>query len=317
MPDTAVHLSFGEEVRKSLPGKIREVLEDVPYCFAQLGPDPWFMYKPWRGKRQGRGRCMHTTRTGAFLMALAEEARKSDCPETVFSYLAGFLCHYALDTTTHPYIIRETTAGSPKKGAHRAFEHSLDIQELKRQGVWGEKHPMTGHSFQALRLPEKLRDPLNRAFETVYGWTNCHRDLNRAHRRMRFVYRLMENPRGLGDRLARISGNELLNSLAYAQSYYNGTDVENLEGRAWGNGFDETLTSGESFPVLRERARVRAVGMIEACYRYIMEGSLSREELAEEIGNASYLSGLPVDDPRNLKVPSLLPPGAEEKKPGK
>ena len=37
-------------------------------------------------------------------------------------------------------------------------------------------------------------------------------------------------------------------------------------------------------------------------------------ELAERIGNRSYLSGLPVDDPRNRAVSFLLPPQKEERK---
>ena len=66
MPDVAVHLSFGEEVERSLPAEIRKVLESDPYTFALLGPDIWFMHKPWI-RRNGRGRRMHTTRTGEFL----------------------------------------------------------------------------------------------------------------------------------------------------------------------------------------------------------------------------------------------------------
>ena len=37
----------------------------------------------------------------------------------------------------------------------------------------------------------------------------------------------------------------------------------------------------------------------------------TEESLAALIGDRSYLSGLPSDDPRNLTVPSMLPPGAE------
>ena len=75
MPDTAVHLSFGEEVRRSLPGDLQRSLSPDPYAFALLGPDVWFMHKPWI-RRNGRGRRMHTTRTGEFLLRLAQEANK-------------------------------------------------------------------------------------------------------------------------------------------------------------------------------------------------------------------------------------------------
>lgn len=308
MPDPAVHLSFGQEVRSSLAEEARKRLEDVPYRFALVGPDPWFTYKPWRGKRQGRGRMMHTTRPGLFLTALAEEARKSECPEDMYSYLAGFLCHYALDAAAHPYIIRLTTTEPRKKGAHRAFEHSLDVLELKRQKRWGEKHPLTGHSFEVLRLPERMETPLNRVFEKVYGWRGCYRALNTAYWRYRFLHRLMENPRGLAALAARVTRSEQLQSLTYSESYFREADVENREGRPWRHSHEESLVSRESFPQLREKARLRAVALIEACCAFIFDGSLSLEELREKIGDDSYLSGLPSEDPRNLKVASLLPP---------
>ena len=64
-------------------------------------------------------------------------------------------------------------------------------------------------------------------------------------------------------------------------------------------------------PELREKARRFAVAMITAAYRYLRYGEGDEESLAAIIGNRSYLSGLPADDPRNLTVPSMLPPGAE------
>lgn len=307
MPDTAIHLYYGQDVRSSLAPEVRKVLEDVPYQFALVGPDPWFTYKPWRGKRQGRGRVMHTTTPGLFLTTLAEEARKSDCPEAMFSYLAGFLCHYALDASAHPYIIRQTTTECRKKGAHRALEHSLDALELERRKVWGEKHPLTEHAFQELRLPEKMEASLNRAYERVYGWQNAYRALNMSHRIFRFLYRFMEKPGGLLAWLARLTGSELIQSLAYSESYFQGTDVENREGRPWRHSHDESIVSRESFPELRERARLRAVKLIEACFAYVFEGRLSLEELGKIIGDDSYLSGLPSKDPRNMNVASLLP----------
>ena len=40
------------------------------------------------------------------------------------------------------------------------------------------------------------------------------------------------------------------------------------------------------------------------------------QELAALIGDRSYLSGLPAEDSRNLKIPSLLPPAKPANLPG-
>ena len=100
MPDIVQHHAFGTEVREALAPEIRKYLAEQPYIFALYGPDPWFMYRPVK-PRQGRGRRMHTTRTGEFLRALALQAKTGTAPRETFSYLAGFLCHYALDSVAH------------------------------------------------------------------------------------------------------------------------------------------------------------------------------------------------------------------------
>jgi hypothetical protein len=54
--------------------------------------------------------------------------------------------------------------------------------------------------------------------------------------------------------------------------------------------------------------------MILAAYRFIFLSEITEEELARVIGNRSYLSGLPAEDPRNHAVSSLLPPEKALKK---
>ena len=95
---------------------------------------------------------------------------------------------------------------------------------------------------------------------------------------------------------------------------FHSRDPENEEHRTWSHPFDPTLTSTESFPELREKARQFAVRLITAAYRYVVYGEGTEESLEALIGDRSYLSGLPSEDPRNLAVPSMLPPGAEAEK---
>lgn len=313
MPEAVVHASFGQEVLSSLPPEVRDSIVPEPFRFALFGPDVWFMHQPWR-RREGRGRRMHTTRPGAFLTALVRRAHASSCRAELFSYLAGFLCHYALDSETHPYVIDITTREHRFPRSHMSLEHALDIIEMKKDGVWGEPHPVTGHYYPSLRLPDCMRSDVDAVFESVYGWPRCWQALNRSFLRYRRVYRLLENPRGLSARLARLTGNQALGSLAYSESRFLSLDAENAGHRTWEHPYDSSLRFSDSFPELREKARLRAVSMIEAVWRYLWKGEGSEEALSALIGNNSYLSGLPADDPRNYCVPSLLPPGGKPEK---
>ncbi len=310
MPDVAVHAAFGREVLASLPEEVREYLLPEPYTFALFGPDVWFMYKPWH-RREGRGRRMHTGKPGLFLTTLLCRAESSASPVEMFSYLSGFLCHYALDSIAHPYIIYVTAEERVFPRSHMSLEHALDVVQFRRDGYENEKHPVTEHYYPRLRLPETLRQDLDAVFEDVYGWKNCWSALNRSCRRYRLCYRVLENPRGLAARIARRTKRDVLCSLAYSESQFHSLDPENTEHRLWKHPFDPDQSFTESFPELREKARQFALQLIEASYRLVRYGEGSVESISELIGNNSYLSGLLADDPRNYRVKSLLPPEKE------
>ena len=312
MPDVVIHAVFGREVRAGLDRGIAEKIRDVPFTFALFGPDIWFMYQPWK-RREGRGRRMHTTRTGQFLMALARQVKKSSHPEELFSYLAGFLCHYALDTAAHPYIVYMTEYRQKIPRGHMAFEHTLDRLEMDRAGVLGEKHPVTKYYYPSIRLPESLREDIDSVFEDVYGWRNSWRALNCSWPRYRIAYYFLENPKGLFTRLARLTGHPAMKSLAYATSPFNGTDVENTAHAEWAHSHEPSEKYTSDFSEMKASARRDALEMITAAYRYIFLSGITEEELAGRIGNRSYLSGLPTDDPRNTSVSFLLPPRKKER----
>ena len=313
MPDVAVHASFGRDVFSSLSPEVRSVIRPVPWTFGLFGPDLWFMYKPWR-RREGRGRQMHTTKPGLFLSTLVERIKSASSREDLFSWLGGFLCHYALDSTAHPYIIHVTTAKHRFPRSHMSMEHALDIRQMERDGWWGTRHPVTEHYFPPVALPPEIRSDVDAVFSSVYGWKNCWKALNRSCRRYRACYRLLETPSGLAARLARLTKSQLLRSLAYSESQFLDLDPENSARASWSHSHDETLSFDQDFSALREQARQLAVNLIESSFRYIWQDQGTLEEVAALIGNNSYLSGLPADDPRNHNVKSLLPSGSAKQK---
>ena len=308
MPDPVVHVSFGREVFASLPEEIREYIISEPWHFALFGPDVWFLYKPL-GHHESRGRRMHTTQPGMFLLSLLRKASESACPAELFSYLAGFICHYALDSTAHPYIIHVTDELHNFPRSHMRLEHALDAAVMRRDGVWGDSHPVTDHYFPRLQLPSVMQADLNAVYEEVYGWQNCLPDLNRSCLRYRLCFRIMENPRGFAAFLARITKKPVLCSLMYSESFFHDRDPENREHRTWYHPFDHSMLSSDSFPEMREKARQFAVELITAAWKYLRCGEGTPESLSGLFGDRSYLSGLPSTDPRNLSVASMLPPG--------
>ena len=318
MPDLAVHYYFGQSVLNALPDDI--LIDHPTFDFALSGPDDWFYDFPGdlrcvRGKT-ARASYMHRNKTGEFLRALAKEP-------LLFSYFAGFVCHYVLDSTCHPYIISCTGTYDGTKesrafrGNHMALERALDRWMLKEKGNFAA-HPLTGplnisgayesepaappdpgagHMMGA-PLPPELKASVDRVYLGIFGWENAYDQLLTAKNHMRRYLRLLEDPHNIVKGITAVLHNPLLLPLPYSREFYQNADILNLKGRKWHHPNDPALSSTSSFPELLEKAEKEAAHIITAA----SSGDLS------PIGNRSYITGFDLDDPRNNDNPdySLL-----------
>ena len=197
---------------------------------------------------------MHKTLTGAFLMELARYCRDDQC----FSFLAGFLCHYALDSTTHPYI-NALAAGVP--GMHGSIEHKLDVMELKRQSKG------LGYIMKLFTDYPDIPEVQN-AMKTVYGWDDEYFRI--SYRHMKLFHWLAIDRFGLVDLLLR-NARGRRSSVSYRNTRSKNLDL---------SGFDEYEKEAEQF----------AVQLIKAAYQY-RNDEITESELRSIIGNRSYSGG--------------------------
>ncbi len=251
MPDIIVHTGFGQQVLERLP---LDVDRDI-YDFGLLGPDPFlfcrFFVPPFRHRANRYSSVMHTERTGEFLTELA---RRSRADRRVFSYFAGFLCHYALDSDTHPYINRKAKGS---KTMHMAIEHKLD-----RMFGGGIRIPPF--------LPESLREQVGGAITKIYGWRDAWERLREGHRHMKPFYRLVGDESGRLDRIARRTHSKA------ALVSYRSTAIDDMD-------------LGGFAPLYR-RALDDAVRFICAALSYI-DGALDEGALRDILGSRSFITG--------------------------
>ena len=251
MPDIIVHTSFGEKAAERLG---LDVDCDI-FHFGLLGPDPYLFYRfyvpPFRNRVNRYASVMHSVRTGDFLTELARRAKGS---REMFAYLAGFLCHYALDAGTHPYIFRK----AKNSGAmHMAIEHRLDNLDGGRIRI----PPF---------LPESMQDGVGGAIRTVYGWDDAWQKLRQGYRDMIRFYRIAEDKNGRLDAFARKTHSKLA-LISYRSKAIEGMDLRGFE------------------PLYR-RAMDDAVRYIGAAQAFVA-GETDEERLREVIGSRSYLNG--------------------------
>ncbi|MFI3116024.1 MAG: zinc dependent phospholipase C family protein [Clostridia bacterium] len=120
MADSYTHQRLAEEAIQNIEITDRNVL-----LLGSQGPDIFFFYKVYKktdAEIRKIGTHMHNNKTGEFLFNL----RKNATSNIQKSYFYGFLCHYAVDLTIHPYVkYCEDTIYTMKNG-HGYFEAGLD-----------------------------------------------------------------------------------------------------------------------------------------------------------------------------------------------
>ena len=146
MPAIYTHVRFGEKVLEVLPAHLAALAEKHKECFylGTQGPDLLFYHKPFQGKDKNparkKGWDLHAVAPEGFFLngakhLLGDKQNYDDegsfCPTSAeAAYLLGFLCHFTLDFTTHPYIDENSINGL----SHGKIESELDKHHFRKNG---------------------------------------------------------------------------------------------------------------------------------------------------------------------------------------
>ena len=171
-------------VYQKLPENLKEIVEEHmnAYRIGQHGPDILFYYHLFHENPVNqKGMAMHEQIAASFFRKCKEYCQETG-DEEALAYVFGFICHYMLDSTCHPYIAKYME----KTGArHDEIETELDRYLMERSG----KNPFrfkpaaqlkaSKESVRAvsaiLELPEKtVRKSIN-SLKFYTGITVCHR----------------------------------------------------------------------------------------------------------------------------------------------
>lgn len=144
MPASLTHYYFAENVLRRLPKPVG--FSPDAYFWGAQGPDFLFCHHYQRFIGLGRGveglkkygNALHSTRPSLTLSAMRGFLEKH--PEPLYrQYVQGFLCHYALDSTAHPYVnalAKRLAAQRPRETEgtmHGEIESALDAVILRRE----------------------------------------------------------------------------------------------------------------------------------------------------------------------------------------
>lgn len=180
MPTTYTHDLFGKMVYHRLDSEIQEKIKkyQTTYQIGLHGPDILFYVRPFHKNRFNQmAHRLHREEAAGFFERGRELYQKTG-NEEILVYLLGFICHFMLDSTCHPYI----SEYMKKTGArHDEIETEFDRALMVRTG----KDPFHYQPGSVIRIEKNSVDAISEVMEGM-----SHKDIVRALMGTKFYTRL-------------------------------------------------------------------------------------------------------------------------------
>ncbi len=100
MASYLTHILAAKKTLETLGGSDLPPIDPASFYAGAAGGDAFFLYRPVRKKGYNLGRILHRKNVYGFFCAAKEYARKAGD----YSYIFGYITHYAADITFHPYV---------------------------------------------------------------------------------------------------------------------------------------------------------------------------------------------------------------------
>ncbi len=142
MPAIYAHEKFGTLVKEQLPIGIQNVINQYPnsYRIGLQGPDYLFFYRSFcKNKLTRKGVYLHHHDIYPFFIHALSVIKKYGTNSSQYSYILGFICHFASDNACHPFVrsyMKTTDCG------HAEIEGDLDQLILTDDGYAAERYPL-------------------------------------------------------------------------------------------------------------------------------------------------------------------------------
>ena len=135
MPSTYAHRCFGADVLTQLPEAIQKKIEPYRalYDIGLHGPDLLFYYKALQSNPVNRlGNAMHEQPGTVFFERARGVIRNAKNRDAALVYALGYICHFALDSTCHPYVEQYVRTSGV---SHCEIETEFDNALMREDGL--------------------------------------------------------------------------------------------------------------------------------------------------------------------------------------
>ena len=318
MPSVISHYLLSKACMGSLGSndvsKSVEQHSDVFYLGAQ-GPD-FLGYSLGNKVSHQLDERMHSEGINNFFAECINRIRKTashDGRSEIIAYIAGFICHYALDTCTHPYIYYKTGFSdengrlSDKSAVrHHFLETTIDCILLKR---FEEKNAYSFNIPEKISIGAKKRviigKFLSEAVSSSYGVFMYPEDYIKAMKDMAFVYRILRDKTGkkraaalaLGKVIRPVSIIAALNHYDLNQNalkhsdFVKRLDYLNEQHNVWHYPWDDSIDLNQSFIDLFNKA-IDDSRICIGAFAKAVNKQLDDRIVLSILGNKNFSTGL-------------------------
>lgn len=318
MPSTATHAFFVKDVYDILPEKIGKNL-NLSKCrmygqsIDSLKFYRLFSFLPGKKIRDFQ-KYFHENQSQEFFCNLLHYMKDNDIhDEDTYSYLFGSICHYALDSTIHPYIVYRSGIFDSKNpstyhynNVHTFMENFIDNDMIQRRTKTNPYYfDFSQFCFSISPFSTELANTIDFAYYNTFGISNMSQIYYDSLKQMKMAITLFRrDPRGIKKFFY-----QLLDSFTSRRCFrfeavsYHGEledkhDYLNIQHRLWRNPAIYDKTSTESFVDLYLKAIKFAKVLMCASCDYLSGKNIDLEKIFD---NTSYVTGLNCNDKRELK----------------
>jgi len=323
MPGTITHAYFALDVYDHLDNKIQKRLVDNLEhlkTFAQA-PDILFFYTNINHNISKEirklGTHIHNNKSKDFFINLITYIKKHKLEKNaeVIAFLYGFITHYVLDSTIHPYIFYKTGIFNKNRkitykynALHRDMEAYIDAYMVyTKAGIKPKTFKVHNFCFNIHSFSKSLEDTINHVFKETFNENNIAHIYLKSIKQMRlFFYIFKYDPYGIKRFKYRLFDKILPESILKTESVsYHVHQKEklyylNLEKNKWNHPVSENEIYNLSFIELYRISLDKTISIInqvnEALYNKKDISTLDNVFL-----DLSYITGKPCEEKQKLQ----------------
>ena len=314
MPSSNTHGYFCEDVLIKCNSNVKNKLTGHINYFKVFGqgPDPYFFYDfhlTNRGKLIYKiNRNMQKTNINKHFIKLINYINEKNyySNNQVMAYLYGQICHYALDTTCHPYIIYYTgiyNKNNPNtykyNGLHEEMEYYIDTYFIfLREKIRPRKYKVYKHLFDIGKFNFELKDTIDNVMKEVYNVDNASSIYYKSIMDMKKFYFVFNYDRyGIKKLVYKIMDFICGNSFVKKQelSFFVNPNSKlfylNTEKEGWNNPCDINDKYNFSFDELYSNAIDKASNIINIIDNMLFNKKIDNDLIATLFKNLNYGTG--------------------------